>query len=150
MCVCVVFQICSSYILASFSQTSLTDGSASLAVDNNPGVATCSVTNGKKGYQSFYRATDNPVLGFWCHLPWVQSQSRVPCLCASLPVCNGFLRFTSGTTSANLLVSSITAELFQSTYVQSLVGHWGPGTSVPLFHNMKQMLYRLSYADLIS
>ena len=33
---------------------------------------------------------------FWWYLPWVSNQGGFSHLCASLPACNGFLRFTSG------------------------------------------------------
>ena len=37
-------------------------------------------------------------------------------VCALSPACNGFLRFTSGATPADLLVVSMTAEPFLSTH----------------------------------
>ena len=50
----------------------------------------------------FCGATDTLVLDFWWCLPWVSKP--VPCLCAFSPVYNGFLRFTSGATSANTFI----------------------------------------------
>ena len=49
--------------------------------------------------------------------PGFQRQSGSPYLHASSPVCNNILRFTSGATPANLLASSMAAELFSSTYL---------------------------------
>ena len=40
-------------------------------------------------------------------MPWVSRPRWIPNLCASSPWCNGFLRFTSGATPADLLVASI-------------------------------------------
>ena len=60
-------------------------------------------------------------LDFWWHLPWVSKPGWIPCLCAFLPVCTGFYRFTSGVTPANCTVVSMAAEPFQST---SIGGAW--------------------------
>ena len=49
--------------------------------------------------------------------PRFQSQSVFPCLCALLPGCKGNLRFTCGATPADLLVASMAAKPFQSTYL---------------------------------
>ena len=57
---------------------------------------------------NFCGATDTPVLDFWWHLPWVSKPGWIPCFCASSPAHNGFLRFTSGPTPADLLTVSIT------------------------------------------
>ena len=80
----------------------------------------------------FHGATDTPVLDFWWHLPWVSKLGWIPCLCASLPVCNGFLRFTSGVTPADCMEVSMAAKPFQSTYLQTclqaLVVEVWPGT----------------------
>ena len=65
---------------------------------------------------------------FWisCSIcPWFQSQGGFPHLCALSPVCNGFLRFTSGATPADLLAISMAVELFHPhtcTCIQALVG----------------------------
>ena len=53
---------------------------------------------------------------FW---PRFQSQALFPCMRALAPACNRFLRFPSGATPADLLVSSMVAELFQSTYFRT-------------------------------
>ena len=46
----------------------------------------------------------------------------IPSLVSS-PTCNGFFRFTSGATPADLLVASMAAKPFDShTYIQALVG----------------------------
>ena len=52
---------------------------------------------------------------FWtsddiCH--GFQIQDEFPHQHASSPACNGFLRFTSGVTPADLLAASVVAELF--------------------------------------
>ena len=52
--------------------------------------------------------------------PGFQSQGGFPSLYASLPACNGFLKFTSGATPANLLMTSMAAETFESTYLISI------------------------------
>ena len=57
----------------------------------------------------FCGATDIPVLNFWWCLPWVSKSGWIPHLYAFLPACNGFLRFTSGATPANLLMASMAA-----------------------------------------
>ena len=44
------------------------------------------------------------VLDYWCCLPWVSKAEWIPHLCASLPKCNGFLRFTSGATPALMAI----------------------------------------------
>ena len=49
--------------------------------------------------------------------PGFQSQGGFPCLCALLPVCNGFHRFISGATPADPLVASMEAEPFRSKYL---------------------------------
>ena len=53
--------------------------------------------------------------GYVC--PGFQSQVGSPCLGALLPACNRILRFTSGATPADLLITSMVAELFSSTYL---------------------------------
>ena len=54
--------------------------------------------------------------------PGFQSQAGFPCLYALLPVCNRFLRFTSGATPYDLLVASMAAKPFHAhTCVQALV-----------------------------
>ena len=57
----------------------------------------------------FCGASDTPVLDFWPCLPWVSKPGWVPCLHALSPVCNEFLRFTTGATPADLLVASMAA-----------------------------------------
>ena len=65
----------------------------------------------------FCGATDTPVSDSGDVCPRFQSQSVFPCLCALLPGCKGNLRFTSGATLADLLVASMAAKPFQSTYL---------------------------------
>ena len=57
--------------------------------------------------------------------PGFQSQGGFPHLCASSPVHNGFLRFTSGATPADCIEVSIAAKPFWSTYLWALVEVWG-------------------------
>ena len=65
----------------------------------------------------FCGATDTPHLDFcWCR-PLVSKSGWIPCLHASSPVFNGFIRLTSGATPADLLTASIAAEPFWSTYL---------------------------------
>ena len=45
-----------------------------------------------------------------------------PSLRSSSPACNRILRFTYGATPADLLVTSMAAELFPSTYLQTSIG----------------------------
>ena len=57
---------------------------------------------------------------FWASgeiCPGFQSQTGSPDLRASSPMCNRILTFTSGATPADLLVASMAAELFRSTYL---------------------------------
>ena len=51
----------------------------------------------------FRGPTDTTVLDFWYCLPWVSNPGQIPHLYASSLVSNGFLRFTSGATTADLL-----------------------------------------------
>ena len=50
----------------------------------------------------------------------IQSQGVFSGLYASSPVCDGFLRFISGATPADLLATSIVAEPFRFTYMKCL------------------------------
>ena len=52
--------------------------------------------------------------------PGFQSQGGSSSLHASSSACNGFLKVTSGATSANLLVASMAAELFSIHILASL------------------------------
>ena len=61
---------------------------------------------------------------FWtsgdiCH--GFQSQDRSPCLHASSLACTGIIRFTSSVTSVDLLATSMVAEPFQSTYMNTRI-----------------------------
>ena len=58
------------------------------------------------GHKSFLWANDTPVLDFWWRLPWVSKAVWIPHLCAFSPAHNGFLRFNSGVTPADLLMAS--------------------------------------------
>ena len=49
--------------------------------------------------------------------PRFQSQVGLAHLCDLLPVCNGFIRFSSGVTPADLLAGSMAVEPFLSTYL---------------------------------
>ena len=62
---------------------------------------------------------------FWISFdvwPRFQSQRGSPRLHASSPECNRFLRFTSGVIPADLLVASMAAQLFWSTYLRTSIG----------------------------
>ena len=75
---------------------------------------------------SFCEATDTPVLDFWLRLP----PHPLLLLHDLSPTCNGFLRLNFGVALANLLMPSIPAEPFLSTYFSK---HWwdsNPGSSV--------------------
>ena len=50
----------------------------------------------------------------------LRTWARVDCLRALSSTCNGFLRFISGETTADLLMASMAAEPFGSTYLQML------------------------------
>ena len=54
--------------------------------------------------------------------PGFRSQGGPPHLHASLTVHDGFLRFTSNATPADLLVASVAAKLFSSPYLQTTIG----------------------------
>ena len=56
--------------------------------------------------------------------PGFQNQDGSPCLHASLPVCNEFLKFTIAATPADLLVVSMAAEPFfdQNTCTLTSIG----------------------------
>ena len=49
-------------------------------------------------------------------------QGGSPRLCASLPVCNRTVRFTSDAPPAGLLAASMAAVLFRSTYLRTSIG----------------------------
>ena len=53
--------------------------------------------------------------------PKFQSQGRLVHLCALSPACNGFLRFNSGATPADLLAASMVTEPFL-IYVLASIG----------------------------
>ena len=61
------------------------------------------------GHESFWGATDTPVLDFWQHLPWVSKPGWIPCLHASSPACHEFLRFTSSVIPADCKEVSMAA-----------------------------------------
>ena len=61
------------------------------------------------GHESFCGATDTAVLDFWWYLSCVSKTGWIPRLRALSPVCNEFLRFTSGATPADLLAASMAA-----------------------------------------
>ena len=70
----------------------------------------------------------------------VSKPGWIPHLCALSSMCNGFLRFTSGVTPADLLAACMAAEPFQSMYMQimypqALVGVQTHNPSVPQ-HNV--------------
>ena len=66
-----------------------------------------------RGHKSFLWGLVMSALGF---------KARVLHLCSLSPVCNGFLRFNSGVTPADILTASMAAKLFHSCYcVQALV-----------------------------
>ena len=71
-------------------------------------------------------------------------------LCASLPVCNGFLRFNSSVTPADLLVSSMATELFHSHTCAQVLHELKCGIKHATFSQdvTRQMLYQLIYAGL--
>ena len=80
------------------------------------------------GYQSFLWG---PRYHCFCTCgdicPGFQSQGGFPHLYASSPTHNGFLRFTSGATPADLLTASLVGEPFRSTY-------FGTSTVVLIFN----------------
>ena len=51
--------------------------------------------------------TITPVLDFWWRRPGVSKPGWIPHLHAFLPACNGFFRFTSGATPADILTASM-------------------------------------------
>ena len=70
----------------------------------------------------FFFLVDNffchtPVLDLWWYGPWVSKPGWIPCLCASSPSCNGFLRFIYGVTPTNLLMACMAAKSFSSIYI---------------------------------
>ena len=70
-----------------------------------------------RGHQPFCRATDTPVLDFWCQLPWVSKPVSIPFLDTLSLASNGFLRFTFGVTPTDLLMASIVVQPFGSKYL---------------------------------
>ena len=83
--------------------------------------------------------TGNIYLGF-------QSRGGSPCLHALLPAYNGFLRFTSGVTPADLLVLSTVAEPFQFTYTCKSIGGAQVRIECTSQHVTRQTLYQRSSA----
>ena len=49
---------------------------------------------------------------FWTSVPWVSKPGQVHSMSDSSPACNGFLRFSSGATPADLMTASWAAEPF--------------------------------------
>ena len=70
----------------------------------------------------FSGATDTPVLDFGFCNPGLQSQDGSLRLHALLPAPNGFLRFTSGATPADLLATSMAANPLYLLTVSSTDG----------------------------
>ena len=75
------------------------------------------------GHESFFGATDTPVLDFWWCLLWVSK----PELAALFKLCGGVhvthsLRFTSGATPADLFAASMAAKLSLPHTCEALVG----------------------------
>ena len=67
----------------------------------------------------FHGATDTQVLDFWWYLLWVSKPEWAVLFSLGRCVCDVHSRkFTSGVTYADLLVASMAAELFSSTYLQ--------------------------------
>ena len=70
----------------------------------------------------FCWATDTLVLDLWWCLSQVSKPEWILHLCPLLPVCNKFLRFSTGVTPTDLLAASMTAKLFHPcTYIPALV-----------------------------
>ena len=67
-------------------------------------------------------ATKTPVLDFWWCLLWVSKPEWAAFFVLGEGVCYTFPRFVSGVTPADLLVASMAAELFSSTYLQTGIG----------------------------
>ena len=87
-------------------------------IKDNFAIAKLFFKNFLEDISPFRGATDTLVLDFWqCH-PWVSKPGWIPHLCALLPTCNEFPRFTSGVTPANCIEVSMAAEPFRSTYLQ--------------------------------
>ena len=70
-----------------------------------------------KDKSPFCGATDTPVLDFLLHKPWVSKLGLISHCCALSLACNGSLTFTSGAIPADLLMASMAAESFWSTYL---------------------------------
>ena len=82
-----------------------------------------------------------PVLDFSSRLSWVSNP-------ASSPVCNGFLRFTSGVTPAELLKTSLAAEPFLihilALIYSSIGGTW---TRIKCLAQFLQTRYWISHVS---
>ena len=101
------------------------------------------VINFGRTLYSFCEATNNPILDV-CH--GFQSQGWIPCLHASLPVCNRFLRFTSAVTPADLLVASMTAEVFHSCSCKQALAGLKSRSNIILPHSMLNKTDALMFA----
>ena len=82
----------------------------------------------------FCGAADTSVLDFLWHLPWVLWPGWISSLYGSLPVCNGFLRFTSSVTLDDVLAASMWLS-HVLTHIQALVG-WNQESNMPLPHSV--------------
>ena len=74
------------------------------------------------GHQLFF--VGPLILLFWtlCEVcPRFQSQGASRCLCASLPLCNGILKFTSSATPADFLKASMAAEPFPNKLIMTSI-----------------------------
>ena len=97
----------------------------------------------------FCGATDTPVLDFWWCLLWVLKPEWAASFTLGRGVCvTCSLRFTSGVMTADLLVASMAAKPFSSTYMQAGIGGAQTGichaTTTPLCET-RQMFYRLNW-----
>ena len=96
----------------------------------------------------FCGAADIPVLDLQWHLPWVSNPWLILLHASALsPVCNRFLRFTSGATPADFLVASMAAEPFWYTYWCTSIGSAESRIerATASQHVTRQALYRLSW-----
>ena len=93
-------QGCPSYRSRSEIWRRISEGNTSL-VRSIHTIRTNRLWNEDKSFPFFFKIFwggvlfGNPVLDFYWRLPWSSKSWWIPCLHASLPVCNGFSRFTS-------------------------------------------------------
>ena len=82
----------------------------------------------------FCGATDTSGLDSWWHLPWVTKPVWISHLHSLSHACNGFIRFTSGVSPADILAVNVAAKSFPSRYLHTYASIGGTWTLDQRYH----------------